>query len=241
MRTKVRQMFSLLDENNIRYYLLRPIDLDDEIKDLDIIVPKEDLGKLSDMLLLAYKKLLYRKSHANASIQILANDILLDIKFSMCFLPGKSLVLSDKLMFTGVKEIRKNILSPDIPQEVLFTFWTFHLFLDKVYPEQSSTFLIYKELFKEDWKSLIYTDFFKNWSKILFKKQFANAINEIESYFENDMILKEQTTNSSLKKLLFKSRPFLRSRYLFDRIKFALYRRLGIYGNYKQITKATNK
>ena len=38
MKDKINLIFSLFDENSINYYLLRPLNFNDDIKDIDLIL-----------------------------------------------------------------------------------------------------------------------------------------------------------------------------------------------------------
>ncbi len=46
MRAKLEYIFSYLDNNAIQYFLLRPIDLNKHVEDIDLIIPKQDFMKL---------------------------------------------------------------------------------------------------------------------------------------------------------------------------------------------------
>ena len=79
MRAKLEYIFSYLDNNAIQYFLLRPIDLNNHIEDIDLIIPKQDFMKLIKVLDKDSKKVHFKYSNANESIQLFVNDILLDI------------------------------------------------------------------------------------------------------------------------------------------------------------------
>ena len=86
MRDKLEHIFSYLDDNSIQYFLLRPIDFNKVVEDIDLIIPRADFNQL--LILLLNDKTTYLKySNANESIQLFIDDILLDIKF----IPIKSL------------------------------------------------------------------------------------------------------------------------------------------------------
>ena len=55
------------------------------------------------------------------------------------------------------------------------------------------------------------------------------------SFFENGMDSDCNSVNGKLKKLVLKHRIGLQLRYIYDKFKFGIYRRLGIYENYKTI------
>lgn len=240
MNENVGQLFLLFKANTIRYYLLRPIILDEKIKDIDIIIPKEDLNRLLKVLIIKYGEVLYKKSRANKSIQLIANEILLDIKFNMCFLPRKSLVLKENLPYTDVKLAEKDVLIPNSSNEILFTFWTFHMLLDKKNPGESSTFHLYKKYYLQDWRVYMATDFFNKWIKIIFKEKQSLARKIIELFFENGILINDTDPGNSLKKLILKNDLSLQLKYLFDKFRYGIHRHLKINENYKTIKKVTN-
>ena len=102
MRAKLEYIFSYLDNNAIQYFLLRPIDLNNHVEDIDLIIPKQDFMKLVKVLDKDSKRVHFKYSNANESIQLFVNDILLDIKFNICFLPRKSLILNDSFPYCSV-------------------------------------------------------------------------------------------------------------------------------------------
>lgn len=240
MKDHVDTILGVLSESNIRYYLLRPVNLADTVKDLDMIVPKEDMGQLAKALLTRYGSYLYKKSHARESVQLVANTVILDIKFKICFLPGKSLVLSKEVPYAGIKKIGEQILVPSCPPEVLFTFWTYHLFLDKISPEASSTYTLYRQFYKEEWEACIHSPFFGSWTEVLFKNGSRKAIEILTEGFTKEMQFSQRDTSRPLRKLLFRHRPALQLIYVFDRIKYGLYRRIRIHGNYREIREVAH-
>ena len=103
----------------------------DEISILVLFVLEEEYSALKKILTKEFGQLYYKPSNANASTQLLVDGLLLDLKFAICFLPRKSLVLSYDIPFSSVVYKTEYLLLPDVEEEKLFTFWTHHLFLDK--------------------------------------------------------------------------------------------------------------
>lgn len=236
MKQKIDEFFLLLDKNRIRYYLLRPINFSDTIKDIDFVLYKEDYSKLIGVLYNNNVKLKYKPPNANSSIQILADEVLLDIKFDICFLPRKSLVIRKKPPYASVKYISKNILVPNVSEEILFTFWTYHLFLDKDMPKESSTFEVYKNLYKKKWKNYLSSNFFDEWTILIFNEKKSKTIKQIfERYFIEGLKSDEVEINRKLKCLVLEEEMQLKLKYLFDKIKYGILRRLGRYENYRAI------
>ena len=236
MKKKIDYFFSLLDNNAIRYYLLRPIDFSDIIKDIDFVLYKEDYSKLKEVLSNSGMRLKYKPPNANSSIQLLADELLLDIKFDICFLPRKSLVIQKEVPYASVKYISENILVPNVRDEILFTFWTFHLFLDKEMPSKSSTFEVYKNIYQKTWKDCLVSDFFNKWTILIFNELNSKTAKQLlERYFLEGLKLDEVEINTKLKSLVLENNIQLKLKYLFDKIKYGVFRRLGRYENYRAI------
>ena len=228
--------FSLLDKNLIRYYLLRPIDFRHVIKDIDFVLCKQDYSKLKEVLSKNGVKLKFKPPNANSSIQLLVDELLLDIKFDICFLPRKSLVIQKEAPYASVKYISEDILVPNVQEEVLFTFWTYHLFLDKEMPVESSTFEVYKNLYQKKWKHYLETEFFNIWTILIFNElKIKTAKGLLKIYFKEGFSSDEVEVNRKLKSLVLEKNMQLKMRYLFDKIKYGIFRRLGRYENYRAI------
>lgn len=236
MNEKVDLIFSLMDKNKIKYYLLRPLDFRDLIRDVDLVLLEEDYESLKEILSREFGQLYSKPSNANASTQLLVDGLLLDIKFAICFLPRKSLVLDYNIPFSSVLYKTEYLLVPDVEQEKLFTFWTHHLFLDKKQPADSNTFLVYKTLYANSWKQLLETAYFKeSLSKIYLLNNTTEAKKLIVSFFMQGMQPHEKDINIALKKSVLKNRIGLQCKYIYDKLKFGIYRRLGKYDNYRAI------
>ena len=57
----------------------------------------------------------------------------------------------------------------------------------------------------------------------------------ILSFFNNDLNPSEKRINSALKKIVIKNSFWLQLKYIYDKFKFGIYRRLGRYENYRAI------
>ena len=236
MKERIDFLFSLFDKHSIRYYLLRPIDFQQPIKDIDFVLCKEDYSKLKEILINSGMILKYKPPNANSSIQLLADGLLLDIKFNICFMPRKSLVLKGEIPYASVKYISENILVPNVSDEVLFSFWTFHLFLDKGMPSDSSTFQVYYTLYLNKWKTYLDSDYFNTCVAIIFnEKKSKTAKQLLERYFKEGLKADEVVINRKLKSLVLENNIQLKLKYIFDKIKYGVFRRLGRYENYRTI------
>ena len=236
MKEKIDLIFSLLDRNNVKYYLLRPLDFRSDIKDIDLIVLKKEYDSIKNILIKQFGKLYYKPSNANLSTQLLVDGLLLDLKFAMCYLPRKSLVLNYDIPFSKVIYKSEYLLVPNVDEEKLFTFWTHHLFLDKKQPCDSSTFLVFKDFYSNSWSKLIKSDFFKeSLINIYSLNKSKQAEQLILSFFNDGLKSRGKRINIALKKIAITSSVWLFLKYIFDKFKFGIYRRIGRYENYRAI------
>ena len=226
MRAKLEYIFSYLDNNAIQYFLLRPIDLTNDVEDIDLIIPKQDFMKLVKVLDKDSKKVYFKYSNANESIQLFVNDILLDIKFNICFLPRKSLILNDSFPYCSVVIKENRYIYPSIDEDILFTFWAYHLLLDKVDPSLSSTYIMFKNCFGTTWEALIKSKFFIKWTSLIFKENSFNALQLVELFFNNKPNLVNKMNNKKLQKLAIKSNK-LGFKFYFDKYYFKILRLSG--------------
>ena len=99
--------------------LLRPLNFNDDIKDIDLILDVQQYDKVKEILCKEFGQLYYKPSNANSSTQLLVDDLLLDIKFDVCFLPRKSLVLKYDIPYSKVVYKSKDLLLPNIDEETM--------------------------------------------------------------------------------------------------------------------------
>lgn len=215
-----------LDNNDIQYFLLRPIDLDTIVEDIDLIIPKADFNKLLIILDEDSKDVYLRYSNANESIQLFIDELLLDVKFNICFLPRKTLVINDRPPYCSIIVKENRYIYPEIRDEVLFTFWTYHLLLDKKQPIFSSTYLMYNNYYKNNWEYLIDSDFFIKWTNLIFKKESKQAIRFVKLFFNHDMNLANRLDNKKIQRIAIYSNHLLLNFYL-DKYYFKLLRLFG--------------
>ena len=226
MRDKLEHIFTYLDDNSIQYFLLRPIDSKKEVEDIDLIIPRSDFNQLLSLLHNDFRTVYLRYSNANESIQLFIDDILLDIKFNLCFLPRKSLIFQNSITYCSVIIKENRYFFPDVDDEVLFTFWTYHLLLDKVSPNLSSTYMIYKSCYSTSWDKLINSEFFVKWTRLIFNNNSSKAIQMIKLFFANNMMHINKLANKKMQKLTIESNRLIFKFYL-DKYYFKLLRLSG--------------
>ena len=226
MINKVNQLFNFLDDNCIKYLLLRPIDFEENFEDVDLIMPYRDFNKLLDLVSKNFQNVFLKYSNANGSIQLFLDNILLDIKFDICFLPRKSLIFKHDIPYGKVLIKEGRYLYPVVEDEVLFTFWTFHIFLDKKNPLKSSTYQMYKNLYFSSWEFFITSDYFIKWTEFIFHKNNSRAISYINLFFKNDMMLLNKNDNKKIQNLAIISNKII-LKFYFDKYYYKLLRISG--------------
>jgi len=240
MIIRVNQLFSFLDNHGIKYLLLRPIDFEKDFEDVDLIIPYRDFNKLLDLVSDNFQNVFLKYSNANGSIQLFLDNILLDIKFDICFLPRKSLIFKHDIPYGKVVIIDGRYLYPDVTEEILFTFWTYHIFLDKKNPLESSTYQMYKNLYFSSWEKFVISDFFLKWTEFIFHKNNSIAINYINLFFKNDMMLLNKNDNKKIQNLAIISNRLI-FKFYFDKYYFKLLRISGSLKRRRSILEIKKK
>ena len=240
MINKVNQLFNFLDDNCIKYLLLRPIDFEENFEDVDLIMPYRDFNKLLDLVSKNFQNVFLKYSNANGSIQLFLDNILLDIKFDICFLPRKSLIFKHDIPYGKVLIKEGRYLYPVVEDEVLFTFWTFHIFLDKKNPLKSSTYQMYKNLYFSRWESFITSDYFIKWTEFIFHKNTSRAIRYNNLFFKNYMMLLNKNDNKKIQNLAIISNKII-LKFYFDKYYYKLLRISGSLKRRRSILEIKKK
>jgi len=227
MRDRLLNIFNYLDKNSVKYFLLRPIDFTKNVEDIDLVISRTDFTLLLNALIKDSKKTHLKYTNARESIQLFIDDILLDIKFNICFLPRKSLFFNKNIptCTTIIKEDR--YFFPDVNDEVLFTFWTYHLLLDKVNSSLSSTYVIYLDNYSKRWEKFIESKYFITWTQLIFYTNSNKALELIRSFFTNNMAGLNYFDNKKIQNLAIISNKLIFNFY-FDKYYFKLLRLSGV-------------
>jgi hypothetical protein len=227
MRDRLLNIFNYLDKNSVKYFLLRPIDFTKNVEDIDLVISRTDFTLLLNVLIKDSKKTHLKYTNARESIQLFIDDILLDIKFNICFLPRKSLFFNKNIptCTTIIKEDR--YFFPDVNDEVLFTFWTYHLLLDKVNSSLSSTYVIYLDNYSKRWEKFIESKYFITWTQLIFYTNSNKALELIRSFFTNNMAGLNYFDNKKIQNLAIISNKLILNFY-FDKYYFKLLRLSGV-------------
>ena len=227
MRDRLLNIFNYLDKNSVKYFLLRPIDFTKNVEDIDLVISRTDFTLLLNVLIKDSKKTHLKYTNARESIQLFIDDILLDIKFNICFLPRKSLFFNKNIptCTTIIKEDR--YFFPDVNDEVLFTFWTYHLLLDKVNSSLSSSYVIYLDNYSKRWEKFIESKYFITWTQLIFYTNSNKALELIRSFFTNNMAGLNYFDNKKIQNLAIISNKLIFNFY-FDKYYFKLLRLSGV-------------
>jgi len=160
-----REIIELLTERQCRFSVLRPVPLRQErVKDVDLLAPADELPRLLALLAEHFggRDITWARPVARHTFWIQARETLLDIRTSLSFLPYKNLTLPLPLPLHPGCDPRDAWLMPRLPQDILFTLWTFHLILDKRTLRRSESFHLYRALFARSGPDLITSGYFRD-------------------------------------------------------------------------------
>ena len=228
MRSLILRMFDILDEAAIHYLLLRPINFVTGFNDVDILVSKYDFISMIKALKANRMDPVFQYTNSNESLKMYINGVIFDIQFHICFLPYKCLILQKMPPYGSVRN-ENEWLFPDVEDQVLFTFWTHRFLLDKDQFSHTQSFSTYHQRFNQKWSKFILSDFFVEWTELIFGK---NQNKLLRSYISR--LFLENTPEfctHSLRKLIIKNQKSLKYKIFFDQLKFKIFRRLGRYKN----------
>ena len=240
MRDKLVHIFNYLNDNSIKYFLLRPIDFTKKVEDIDLVISRNHFRLLLNILANDSKETYIKYSNAHESIQLFIDGILLDIKFNMCFLPRKSLFLHKSIPTCSTIVKQDRYFYPDIDDDILFTFWTYHLLLDKANSNLSSTYMIYLDNYSKSWEKMIDSKCFLEWTELIFKGNSNKAIDLIRSCFANNLKELINFDNKKIQSLAIKSNKLLLNFY-YDKYYFKFLRLSGMIKKKRTIKEIQHK
>ena len=103
-------------------------------------------------------------------------------------------------------------------------------------PLKSSTFKVYQNIYQKTWKDCLFSDFFEKWTILIINKRASDAAKELlQLFFIKGFKSDEEKTSLELKSLILDKNLKLKMKYLYDKIRFGVYRHLGKYENYRSI------
>lgn len=226
--SKIEEIFDLFDQNQIKYFLLRPIELEKQIEDIDIVMARPDVNSLMSILEKKSIRFQYKKMPANESINIIVFGYILDIKYKIGFLPRKYYIAQTQPPSTGIVK-KENVIFADSDPYILLTYWIYHLILDKEDPQHSSTYHIFLPFFNQHFQNLKNNLFFNDFTEELFKaKHKTQALEYINHWAKNT---DRKPINEQLLKLFIRANTKLKWSILIDKIRIKSLILLGYYKN----------
>ncbi|MGB0424496.1 MAG: hypothetical protein ACPGED_09235 [Flavobacteriales bacterium] len=224
-RKLVTEAFQLLESADVLYYLLRPLELSKDVKDIDLVMPKGEVNKLVKHLIANGHTGKFSTSIAKNSIAIvLVNDMVLDIKTSVCFFKTKFLAIDEGPPYSQVVE-ENEIIVPKVSEDQLFTFWMLHFFLDKDLPSHSSTFQLFTQKFNNSYFIHLNSTFCMHWMDKVFGTYAKQANSFIYTYMSAGF-KDEHSDNTYLRNLVLSRSGKIHLHYHIERIKYGLIRRI---------------
>ncbi len=222
---RVRRVFDLMDQCQANYYLLRPIDLHEEVKDIDVVMPMEDVNLLIAHLKTNNIQATYTTSIAENSIAIMIGDMLLDVKTKICFFSSKFYAFEEAPPYAGVKKIMGHVLIPDVKDEHLFTFWALHLFLDKQNPRDSSSYHLFKDFYENNWKEMMESQYAQGWHRLIWGNFTIVARRKMKGFMSAGFKHADED-NDFLKNLVLSRHTLIHMKYYFEKYKYGIIRRI---------------
>ena len=73
---QIKLIFKILNESNIRFFLLRPVQLSNKITDIDLIVQKSDLQQLLVEISTSELAISIKKTPYNESIKVIVGKVI---------------------------------------------------------------------------------------------------------------------------------------------------------------------
>ncbi|MCB0761964.1 MAG: hypothetical protein KDC12_10615 [Flavobacteriales bacterium] len=222
---RVNAVFDMLDRCNARYYLLRPIDLHEEVKDIDVVMPQEDVNVVIAHIKSHKIKATYTTSIAENSIAIVIGDMVLDVKTRVCFFASKFYAFNEPPPYAGIKKVNGHIIIPDVEPWHLFTFWSLHLFLDKTNPEDSSSYHLFKDFYGNNWMTMMENHYVREWHKLVWGNFSSIARKRIRTFMGNGFEHRNED-NDFLKNLVLSQHVLIHLTYYFEKLKYGIIRRI---------------
>ena len=222
---RVRAIFDMLGTCNTRYYLLRPIDLHEEVKDIDVVIPMEDVENIITHIKEQGLDATYTTSIAENSIAIVIGDMMLDVKTKICFFSSKFYAFDDPPPYAGIKKVMGHVIIPDVEPQHLFTFWALHLFLDKKHPSDSSSYHLFKDFYGENWLQMMENQYVQEWHKLIWGNFHQVARKRMKAFMGNGFDHRKED-NDFLRNLVLSRHMLIHLKYYFEKVKYGIIRRI---------------
>lgn len=224
---KANNFLQKLDESTINYRLLRPIQIENS-NDIDLFIKSNEIKELKMFLYRISNNIYWRKTNSRKSVKIILNDsLVLDIQFTLSFLPYKLFQLPSRFDLSESKlNISDKYVFPNIIDEQQFSIWANRLLLDKKNLKKFSSLDQFKVMHGKNFNQLVNSIYFENITVFLFGNSNLNSVkNDIS------LILSDKAVNLQQKytKLLYRKHKYLYIIKLIFESKYKIERRLGVY------------
>jgi hypothetical protein len=95
---------------------------------------------------------------------------------------------------------------------------------------------VFVDLYSKNWIHLIETQFFHDSLIIIYSSNKSDQAKQlILSFFKNGLNPNERVVNAALKKLVLRNNFSQYVKYVYDKFKFGIFRRIGLYENYRTV------
>ena len=224
-RREVMSIFGLMDDAGTRYYLLRPINFNEKVEDIDIVIPEEDVDDLVKHIMCLGVKATFTRSIAENSIAIVVDGMMIDIKTKVCFFSSKFYAFDDEPPYSRVKEMEGGILLPDVAWDRLFTFWSLHLFLDKKNPQHSASCHLFEHYYSKIWTQMLNSSYCREWFSKVWGKYTEQATDQMRGFMSN-AFTHDDSDNEFLKNLVLSRNMRIQLTYYIEKTKYGIIRRI---------------
>jgi len=213
--SNILHWFKKLDEWDIDYYLLRPINLNDKVENIDLIISKLDVKKLTVHLQSMNIDASISNSKGKNKVGILlSREILLTIKTKVCFFKSSFHSFRTPPPYSSFKVSKSGIVYPKVRDEQLFTFWILHLFLDNQHVSLCSSYSDFCVKFENSALENLRSTYCKNWIQKVFGKNHLEALFVLEQFCKNNFLISPELSKFTKDLILRRNIKTLAGYYL---------------------------
>lgn len=235
---KADDLLNKLEVSGISFVLLRPVH---RLKsnDVDVWIERETLPKLVVILKENTRSIYWKKTNARKSLQIIVNNTLvIDIQFSLSFLPYKLFQVDKSIQITKQSlTFEGDYVYPNLSTNDLFTLWSYRLLLDKKKLSNYQSLDLFKECYLDNIDTLLNTEQFLKITKYLFGN---SQTEEIQSDLKRIVVGERIEVHHQYQERLFKEHKLLYIIKVIFETKYKIERRIGIYNKKRNIELLEN-
>ncbi|MGB0933541.1 MAG: hypothetical protein ACPGU5_04620 [Lishizhenia sp.] len=230
---KADDLLNKLEVSGIPFVLLRPVQILNS-NDVDLWIKRETLPKLVVFLKENTRSIFWKKTNARKSLQIILNNTLvIDIQFSLSFLPYKIFQVDKSIQVTKrLLTFKGDYVYPNLNNYDLFTLWSYRILLDKKKLSNYQSLCLFQEFYSDNIDTLLNTEQFLKITKYLFGN---SQTEEIQSDLKRIVGGELLEVHYKYAKQLFKEHKLLYIIKVIFETKYKIERRLGIYNKKRKI------